>query len=57
MSYLATTDWNEVTAIAAGLLAIGLIPTALGIWLPSKVGGLRDVPTGVAHLASIFRAR
>jgi hypothetical protein len=22
----------------------------------SKVGGLRDVPTGAAHLASIFRA-
>lgn len=29
-------DWNEVTAIATGVLALGLIPTAIGIWVTYK---------------------
>ncbi|HTZ64727.1 MAG TPA: hypothetical protein VMB51_11545 [Solirubrobacteraceae bacterium] len=36
MSYIAATDWNEVTAIATSLLALGLIPTAIGIWVTYK---------------------
>jgi len=26
-------DWNEFTAIATGVLALGLIPTAIGIFV------------------------
>jgi hypothetical protein len=29
-------DWNEFTAIATGVLALGLIPTAIGIWVTYK---------------------
>jgi hypothetical protein len=29
-------NWNEVTAIATGVLALGLIPTAIGIWVTYK---------------------
>jgi hypothetical protein len=29
-------DWNEFTAIATGVLALGLIPTAIGIWITYK---------------------
>jgi hypothetical protein len=29
-------DWNELTAIATGVLALGLIPTAIGIWITYK---------------------
>jgi len=33
---IGTIDWNEVTAIATGVLALGLIPTAIGIWITYK---------------------
>jgi hypothetical protein len=36
MSYLAATDWNEVTAIATSVLALGLIFTVIGIRLTYK---------------------
>jgi len=29
-------DWNQVTAIATSVLALGLIPTAIGIWVTYK---------------------
>jgi hypothetical protein len=29
-------DWSEFTAIATGVLALGLIPTAIGIWITYK---------------------
>jgi hypothetical protein len=29
-------DWTEFTAIATGVLALGLIPTAIGIWVTYK---------------------
>jgi hypothetical protein len=33
------------------------VPPERPCYQPPKLGGLRDVPTGAAHLASIFRAR
>jgi hypothetical protein len=29
-------NWREFTAIATGVLALGLIPTAIGIWVTYK---------------------
>jgi hypothetical protein len=36
MNYLAAINWNEFTAIATGVLALGLIPTGIGIWVTYK---------------------
>lgn len=44
-------DWNEFTAIATGVLALGLIPTAIGIWVTYKAA--TDDLRATQHAAEI----